>query len=94
MAASKPEVVITQLLDKIATPFQRLPPIFGVQQPNGTIVNSARCNRKSVLPGHQTGSSYISAYRQYINSAIGLLDPENGVLAVGTALIFCLEAEI
>ena len=28
------------------------------------------------------------------NSAIGLLDPENGGLAVGTALLSCLEAEL
>ena len=46
---SKPEVLISQLLDKIATPFQRLTPIFGVQQLNGAIVNTVRCNRKSVF---------------------------------------------
>ena len=28
------------------------------------------------------------------NSAVGLLDPENGGLAVGTALLSCLEAEL
>ena len=49
MAAAKPEVLISQLLDKIATPSQRLSPIFGVQQLNGVIVNTVRCNRKSVL---------------------------------------------
>ena len=43
MAAFKPEVLIYQLLDKIATPFQRLTPIFGVQQHNGTIPYTARC---------------------------------------------------
>src|SRR5271157_251340 len=37
IAASKPEVVIAQLLDKIATPFQRLNLLFGIQQPIGTI---------------------------------------------------------
>src|SRR5208282_2597457 len=70
MAAAKPEVVISQLLEKISTPFQRLNPIFGVQQPNGTLANSARCNRKSVFKdgGRQTGSSFISASRQDINA--------------------------
>ena len=32
MAAAKPEVLISQLLDLIATPFQRLTPIFGVTE--------------------------------------------------------------
>src|SRR5208282_6002537 len=70
MADSKREVVITQLLDKIATPFQRLTPIFGVQQPNGTIANSARCNLKSFFKdgGLKTGSSYNSASRQDSNA--------------------------
>ena len=65
MAAVKPEICISQLIDNIATPFQRLTPIFGVQQLNGTIANPARCNRKSAFKdgGRQTGSSYISASR-------------------------------
>ena len=68
-----------------------------------------RCNRNSVFKdgGRQTGSTYISALRQdNIDLAVGissgsirssaaeLLDPENGGLAVGTALISSLEAEI
>ena len=40
MAAAKLEVLISQLLDKIATPFQRLTPIIGVQQLNGAIANT------------------------------------------------------
>src|SRR5208282_353663 len=70
MAAYKPEVVITQLLDKFATPFQRLTPIFWVQPPIGTIANNVRCNRKSVFKdgGIQTGSSYNSASRQVSNA--------------------------
>src|SRR5208282_836878 len=70
MAAAKPEVLISHLPDKISTPFQRLTPIFWVQQPNGTLANSARCNRKSVFKdgGRQTGSSFISASRQDINT--------------------------
>src|SRR5208282_1826984 len=57
------EIRISQLLDKIATPFQRLTPIFGVQQHNGNKANTARCNRKSAFKdgGRQTGSTYISA---------------------------------
>ena len=56
---------ISQLVDEIATPFQRLTPIFGVQQLSGTIANAARCHRKSDFKdgGHQTGSTYISASR-------------------------------
>ena len=63
MAAVKPEVLISQLLDQIATPFQRLSPIFWVHHLNGTIANTARCNRKSEFKDgcRQTGSIYISA---------------------------------
>src|SRR5271157_5565562 len=66
MVAVKPEVLISQPLDKIATPFQRLTPIFGVHQLSGTIANTARCYRKSDFEdgSHQTGSTYISAPRQ------------------------------
>ena len=54
---SKPEVLISQLLDKIATPFQRLHNIFVVQQLDGIIVDTTRRNRKSVIQdgGRQTG---------------------------------------
>ena len=54
----KPDVRVSQLLDKIATKFQRLPHIFMVQQLNDTIDDTARCNRMSVIKdgGHQTGS--------------------------------------
>ena len=50
------EIPISQLLDKIATPFQRLTPIFGVRQHKGTIGDTARCKRKSEIQdgGHQT----------------------------------------
>jgi hypothetical protein len=46
MAAQKPEELISQLLDYIATPFQWLPHIFGVQQVNGPIANTAGYKRK------------------------------------------------
>ena len=61
MAAAKPEVLISQLLNQIATPFQKLPHICGVQQLNGTMANTARCNRKQKIQdgGRQTGSTYI-----------------------------------
>ena len=70
MVAPIPEVLIFQLLYKIATPFQRLTPIFGDQKLNGVIANTVRCNRKSVFKdgGRQTGSTYISASRQDSNS--------------------------
>ena len=59
MAAAKPEVHISQLLDKTAMPFQRLPPIVGAQEVIGAILNTARCNRKSEIQdgGRQTGST-------------------------------------
>ena len=76
MAASKPEVLISQLPDKISTPIQRLTPIFGVLDINGTNMYTVRHNLVWML-----------RYKY-------LLDPENGGLAVGTALISCLEAEI
>ena len=65
MAASIPEVVISRLPYNMATPSQRITPIFRVRQPNATITNSARCNRKSVFQDGvlQTGSTYISAFR-------------------------------
>ena len=77
MAADKLEVLIdishcvtVQLLDKIATPFQRLTPILRVQELNDAIANTARYNRKSVFQdgGRQTGSSYISYCRLDINA--------------------------
>ena len=43
MVAAKPEVLIYQLTDHIATPFQRLS-ILGVQEVHGAISNSARCD--------------------------------------------------
>ena len=49
LAAAKPYALIYQLPDKIATPFQRLSPKFGVQQLNGAIANTVKCNRKSVF---------------------------------------------
>ena len=63
MTTAKPEVLISQLLDYIATPFQRLTLIFVVQHLKGTIATSARCQRKSDFKdgGHQTVSTYISA---------------------------------
>jgi len=47
MAAVKPEVLVSRQLDKIATPFQRLTPMFGVQEINCVITNIAQCNQKS-----------------------------------------------
>ena len=46
MATVKPELLISQPLDKIATRFQRLTPIFGVHQLSDTIANTVRCDRK------------------------------------------------
>ena len=47
MAAVKPEVLISPLLDHISTPFQRLTPIVGVHRLSGTIMNTTRRS-----PGH------------------------------------------
>ncbi len=46
MAVAKPEVLISQLVGKIATRFQRLPHVSGVQQRKGAIGNTLRCNLK------------------------------------------------
>src|SRR5208282_3202661 len=69
MAAIKQEVPISQLLYKIATPFQRLTPICGVHQLS-SIANTAGRNRKSEFKygGRQTTSTYISASRLDINA--------------------------
>ena len=40
MAAAKPEVLISQRLDQISTPFQSLTPIFGIHEFNVTITNT------------------------------------------------------
>ena len=60
MVAAIPQVHITQVLDKIATKFQRLPHIFVVRQLNRTNANTARCNRKSDIQdgGRLTGSTF------------------------------------
>ena len=42
MAVYKTEVLISQLVDEIETPFQGLPPIFGVEQLDSTIVHYTR----------------------------------------------------
>src|SRR5258706_12595362 len=66
MAACKPEVVISQLVDEIETRFQGLTHIFGVQQLNDTIVHCTRYKRSpETQDGRlQTGSTYISASRR------------------------------
>ena len=102
MAAAKPEVVISQLLDKISTPFQRVTPIFGVLDINGTNLFTVRRNliwKLRYFPYFRFGGRHLVKRFPVTsgtihNSAIGLLDPESGELAVGSALISCLEAEI
>jgi hypothetical protein len=49
MAAAESQVRITLVLDKMATKSQRLLHIFVIQQLNGTIADTTRCNRKSVF---------------------------------------------
>src|SRR5258706_10539904 len=70
MAACKPEVVITQLVDEIQTRFQGLTPIFGVQHLNGTIVHCTRSKGSPEIQdgGLQIGSSYIPACRRDTNA--------------------------
>src|SRR5208282_5529160 len=62
---SKIEVLIYQLLDQIATPFQRLTHHFlGAATPRYN-ANTVRCNWESAFKdgGRQTESTYISASR-------------------------------
>src|SRR5664279_5912564 len=75
MAAAKPEVVISQLPDKIETKFQRLNRYFWVQELSGTIALTVRHNRKSVFQdgGRQTGSTYISAISPNLGTTDRLL---------------------
>src|SRR5208282_1609463 len=54
--------------------------MFGLQQLNGAIANTVRCNRKSVFKdgGRQTGSTYISASRQDSNAVPKANPPFSG----------------
>ena len=58
MAAAEPHVPITQVLDKVATKFQRVTHIFVVRQLNGTKPDIAQCKRKTLIQNgdRQTGS--------------------------------------
>ena len=49
IAAAEPPVPIDQVLDKIATKFQRVTHIFVVRQLNRTNADTARCKRKSAI---------------------------------------------
>jgi hypothetical protein len=49
MATAKPEVPISQFIEKIATPFKRLTPYFRVQEFNGDIPNTVLRNGKSEI---------------------------------------------
>ena len=66
MAAYKPEVLISQLVDEIEESFQWLPLIFRVEQLNSTIVYYTRHKGSPEIQdgGLQTGSTYISACRR------------------------------
>ena len=52
IAAAIPEVLISQFLDNIATPFQRIPHVLDFQELNGAIAHTTRCrpNRKKLHP--------------------------------------------
>src|SRR5208282_2374944 len=58
MVAAEPQVPITQVLDKVATKFQRVTHIFVVRQCKRTKPDTVRCYCMSVIQdgGHQTGS--------------------------------------
>ena len=60
MAAAIPEVLISQFLDNIATPFQRKPHVVGFQELNGAIAHISRCtpNRKKLNP-LEFGCSFV-----------------------------------
>ena len=70
MAAYKPEVLISQLVDEIEESFQWLPPIFRVEQLNSTIVHYTQHKGSLEIQdgGLQTGSTYISACRRDRNA--------------------------
>ena len=80
MAACKPEVLISQLVDEIETPFQGLYPIFGAEQPNSTIIHYTGHKGSPEIQdgGLLNGSTYISACRQDRN-AISRATPTYGV---------------
>jgi len=62
----------SQLLDKIGTKFQRLPPYFWGKESNGIIGNTVQCNRKSEIQdgGFQSGNMYISIYKHDSNTIL------------------------
>ena len=80
MAAYKPEVLISQLVDEIETPFQELPLIFRVEQLNSTIVQHTRHKGSPEIQdgGLQTGSTYISACRRDRKAMSRAIPPFSG----------------
>ena len=80
MAASyKPEVLISQKVDRIATKFQMEIQCFGVGYSNHDIPNNIRLPVTSKIVG---------------DVAIGLPDSENMVFTFGISLLSGLQAEI
>ena len=71
MAAAKPEVIVSQLLYKIAKKFDRLPDVFGVGELSAAIKKAPSSNRKSEIQDGscQTGSTCISAAIQDLNDS-------------------------
>src|SRR5208282_305479 len=66
------------------------PPIFGVQQPNGTLANSARCNRKSVLKmAASKPEVLISQLPDKISTPIQRLTSIFGVLGINGTNVYC-----
>ena len=76
MAVDKPEIRMSQLLDMIATPFQRLTPIIGVQELNGAWPNIVLF--ASGLTAAILNFRIPVTLDGIENSAIEFLDPENG----------------
>src|SRR5208282_5485847 len=84
-AAFKTEALIYQLPNKISTRIQRLTPIFGVLDINGTNVYTVRRNLGWMLRykyfrfgGRHLVNRFPVTSDTIRNSANGLLDPENG----------------
>ena len=77
MVACKPEVLISQLVDEIETPFQGLYPIFGVEQPNSTIIHYTRHKGSPEIQdgGLLTGSILISQLVDKIETPFQGLSP-------------------
>jgi hypothetical protein len=90
MAADTPEVLMSRLLEKMATPFEWLTPIFGILVFNDAISNTVRCNRKSEI--QDGGRCYLVQKLKYKYFQFGGLHLEIRLLVKKSGNIRTLEA--